>query len=165
MAKKEVALKALNQALKLEKEGGEFYLKAAEKTLSEEAQAMFRSLADDERMHAEMVQRQLNALQSGDAYVLLPDLQVPSIDLDQKLFPPDETKIREKIGSNPDVIAVLHTALDNEIQSYDLYREAAKITRDQAGRQMYQWLASAEMSHFNLLMTNYESIAGPTGWS
>jgi hypothetical protein len=73
-------LKALSQALKLEKQGRAFYLKAVDETLDPEGQAMFRSLADDERMHVEMVERQLHALEGDGAYVLLPDLKPrPSI--------------------------------------------------------------------------------------
>ena len=49
-------------------------------------------------------------------------------------------------------------ALENEIKSYDLYRNAADETDDAAGKQMYTWLASAERSHFNMLMSNYEAL-------
>jgi rubrerythrin len=158
------ALKALSQALKLERQGLKFYLQAAEETLDEKGQALFRSLADDERMHAEMVQRQIHNIESGGAYVLLPDLTVPDIDLHAKLFPPERAKLEAKIGSHPSDIDALHVALENEIKSYDLYRAAAQVTADAAGRQMYQWLASAEITHFNLLMANYEAIVSGGSW-
>jgi len=164
MATNTAAMKALSQALKLEQEGREFYLRAAEETLDEKGQALFRSLADDERMHAEMIQRQIHSVEGGGAYVLLPDLTVPAIDLDAKLFPPEQGKLEAKVGSNPGEIDALHVALDNEIKSYDLYRAAAKETADAAGKQMYQWLASAEITHFNLLMANYEALVSGSGW-
>ena len=34
-------------------------------------------LADDERLHADMIQRQLHAIEGDGVYVLLPNLQVP----------------------------------------------------------------------------------------
>lgn len=164
MTSKTVELDVLSQALKLEQQGREFYLKAAEETLDEKGKKMFLSLADDERLHLEIIQRQLHALEGEGKFVLLPNLSVPDIDLGVKLFPPERSKIQERVGVNPGEIDALHVALDNEIKSYDLYRAAAQRIQDQAGKAMYQWLASAEMTHFNLLMTNYEAIVRGSGW-
>ena len=96
MADKKKTLTALSQALKLEQEGREFYLKAADETLDGRGKAMFLSLADDERTHAEMIQRQLHAIEGDGLYVLLPDLSVPAIDLDARLFPPAQQDVEKK---------------------------------------------------------------------
>ncbi|MHB1294183.1 MAG: ferritin-like domain-containing protein [Anaerolineae bacterium] len=159
----QAALIVLSQALKLEQEGRAFYLQAADETLDEQGQRMFTSLAEDEARHADMVLRQLHALEGGGAYVLLPNLDVRPIDLDARLFPPARKDVEAKIGMNPSVLDALHVALENEIKSYDLYRNAAKGA-DGNGRQMYEWLASAEMTHFDLLMSNYESLVASAGW-
>jgi len=157
------SLTVLSQALKLEQEGRAFYLQAAEKTQDAKGKAMFLSLADDEAKHAEMIQRQLHALEGGGAYVLLPDLNVESIDTDSKLFAPEN--LEEKMGDKPSDIQALHVALENEVASYDLYHAAAQKIADPAGKQMYQWLAGAERTHFNLLMLNYESLVDRGGWA
>lgn len=156
------ALKALSQALKLEQDGRAFYLKAFEETVDEKGKAMFLSLADDERLHAEMVQRQLHALEGDGHYVLLPDLGAPAIDLNHQIFAPD--KLEAKAGVNPSEIDALHVALEAEIASYDLYRAAAQEAEDGPGKEMYTWLSKAELTHFNLLMENYESLAYGGGW-
>jgi len=164
MADNKKALEVLSQALKLEREGREFYLKAAEETLSEKGQAMFLSLAEDEKMHAEMILRQLHALEGGGSYVLLPALGVRAIDLEAKLFPPKRADVEKKVGLNPNELDALHVALENEMKSYDLYRAAAKATKDEAGKRLYEWLTNAEMTHFNLLMNNYEALVSLGGW-
>ena len=164
MTDRDKALTALSQALRLEQEGRSFYLQAAERTADAQGRAMFLSLADDERQHAEMVQRQLHAIEGDGAYVLLPDLSVPAIDLGAKLFPPERQALDTKIGKQAGDLQALFLALENEIKSYDLYVKAAKETTDAAGKQMYQWLASAERTHFNLLMSNYDSMADKGGW-
>jgi rubrerythrin len=158
------ALRVLSQALKLEQEGRAFYLRAIEETLDDRGKALFRSLADDERIHAETIQRQLQSLESETAFMAVPDLSVPDIDLNAKLFPPEQSKLEAKVGINPSEVDALQVALENEIRSYDLYRAAAQQTSDAAGKQMYQWLAGAEISHFNLLMANYEAIISGSGW-
>ncbi len=157
-------LTALSQALKLEKEGHAFYLQAAEETLDEKGKRTFLSLAADEERHTEMVQRQLHEIEGGGSYVLLPNLDAPDIDLNAKLFPPQRARVEARIGRNPNELEALHVALENEIRSYDLYRAAAKETDSEAGRQMYRWLAGAEMTHFNLLMSNYQSLVSLGGW-
>jgi len=139
-------------------------LKAAEETLDSKGKAMFLSLATDEERHAEMVQRQLREIEGGGTYVLMSGLDAPDIDLDAKLFPPERQQVEARIGRNPNELDALHVALENEIRSYDLYRAAAKETESEAGRRMYRWLAGAEMTHFDLLMSNYESLVAMGGW-
>ena len=157
-------LQALSQALKLEREGREFYLKAARETANQKGRAMFLSLADDERMHLETVERQLRAIEREGAYLELPNVDVPDIDLDLELFPPQRQEVKERIGVNPNALEALHVALDIEMRSHRLYRTAVKETKDEAGNRMYRWLAHAEMTHFNLLMSNYESLVSLGGW-
>lgn len=164
MERKNQALTALSQALKLEREGRAFYLQAAEQTQDPKGRALLISLADDERMHAEMIERQLHVMEGSGRYVLLPDLDAPAIDLNAPLFPQEREVVAAKVGSRSGELDALHVALENEVKSYDLYRHAAQETDDEAGRRMYTWLAGAEMTHFNLLMANYEAINTLGAW-
>jgi rubrerythrin len=157
------SLQVLSQALKLENDGLAFYLQAAAETIDPKGKTLFASLADDERKHQSMIRRQLAAIEGEGEYVLLPDLSVQPIDLTQPIFPPGKAALDERIGASPNEIEVLNIALDNEIRSYDLYRNEAQKTSG-AGKKMYQWLATAEMGHFNLLMTNWEAINSGGGW-
>ncbi len=163
MADNRNALRALSQALLLEESGLAFYLQAAERAGDDAAEALLRSLADDERLHLEMIQRQLHALEGGGGYVLLPDLTVAPIDLTRRIFAPARGTAT-RLGVDAGIMDILHVALDNEIRSYDLYRAAAQETADVGGRRMYQYLAGAELSHFNLLMANYESLSQRGAW-
>jgi rubrerythrin len=164
MAAQTQSLTALSQALRLEQEGRAFYLNAAKQAPDERCEKTLLALADDERLHAEMVQRQLHSLEGEGQYVLLPGVDVTPIDLGRSLFPPDAAAARSKLASNATVLDILHVALENEIASYDLYRHAAQGTEDEIGRQMYTWLASAELTHFNLLMANYEALSTGGTW-
>jgi rubrerythrin len=125
---------------------------------------MFLSLADDEVKHADMITRQLHALEGDGSYVLLPDANVEAVDAGAQLFPPERKQIESALGVDPSVIDALHLALEREVISRDLYAQAAQETQDAAGKQMYLWLVGAETTHFNLLMSNYEALTERGGW-
>jgi len=161
---KQKALQALKQALRLEREGRDFYLKAAERTLDEKGKAMFLSLADDERIHAETIGRQIESLEKEGVFMSLALAEIPRIDLDKPLFPPTREAAAERIGADPDEVQALHLGIENEIRTFDLYRNAARETDDPWGERMYTWLAAAERRHFELLMSNYESLISLGTW-
>ncbi|MEM4725162.1 MAG: hypothetical protein QXP01_09140, partial [Candidatus Hadarchaeum sp.] len=60
---------------------------------------------------------------------------------------------------------ILAMALEFETKSYDKYRREAEMTADAAAREMYEFLASQERLHFDLLMTKYESLVHYGGWA
>ncbi len=164
MSSEHPALQVLSQALQLEKDGRAFYLQAAERMHDERCQRTFRALADDERIHEEMILRQLHAVEGEGHYVLLPDLQVQRIDLEERLFPPSGPELNAKLQRTYDELSALQMALEIEIKSFDLYRQAAARESDEAARQMYLWLAAAEHTHFDMLMANYETLSSESAW-
>ena len=164
MTDTDTALRALSQALRLEQDGLAFYEQAATRAGDDDAEEMLRSLADDERQHLEMIQRQLHALERDGRYVLVPDLRVEPIDLRRSIFPPERQAVDDRLGVDAGLLDIFHVAMDKEMQSYDLYRSAAQQVPDPAGEHMYRYLARAELTHFNLLMANYEALTQRGGW-
>ena len=67
-------LTILTQAMRLEEQGREFYLRAAERSEDPETATMFRTLASDEMHHYNYLERQYNALAGGGAWVPIPEL-------------------------------------------------------------------------------------------
>ena len=67
---KDAALVALQKALELEQRGQTFYMEAAERTVNESGKEMYRSLAADEVLHAEVIQRQIDALTEGEGCIV-----------------------------------------------------------------------------------------------
>ncbi len=158
------AMEILTQALELERRGQRFYRQAVQETFNEKGRDMFASLADDEEKHAAMIERQMRAIQEQGQYEMLSDIKAPDIDLDERLFPPEGEARQAELGDEPSVLDALHFALDIEMRAHTLYADAAKATEDEGGRTLYMWLADAEMTHFNLLMANYESQVNMGGW-
>jgi len=158
------ALAILKQAMGIEQEGRQFYLKAAQTTQDEKGQEMFSTLADDEQKHYDLIKQQHSALTSEGRWMGSPELKPVEIDLSKPLFPKGrETPKKAATVKSSDWDALLF-GLDIETKSYDLYRRAALEVDDSLGKQMFEFLAGQEQSHFNVLMMRYDFLFGPVSW-
>jgi len=158
-------LKALEMAMQLERDGQDFYKKAAARTKSERGRAMFLSLADDEVLHLRILERQCNSLTENQCFVRLAEVGAVSADWDAPIFPKDAGLFEKAVrGDASDIDALLY-AIQAENKSFELYRKLAKETDDPTGQAMFRWLASVERGHFNQLMLNYESLLSSGSWA
>ncbi|MFO7696594.1 MAG: ferritin family protein [Anaerolineae bacterium] len=165
MAVSELAMNALSGALKLEQDGYGFYVKAAERVQDETVKQTMLSLAEDEKIHEAMIARQMQALREEGGFVVVPGVTATATDLSQRLFPPDPAAIKGKVGDLSGELEAIQMALEVESSSYDYYRQTSLVTEDVEGQAMYRWLASAELTHFNILMSNYEAINQRITWA
>lgn len=159
------AVRALEQALQLEQSGQRFYREAAERTIDEKGAKMFLSLVDDEVMHEQIIQRQLEALSKGEGWVLPEGIGGVEADLDTPLFPKGKIELEKAIRPDASDLDALLFALKIENDSFSLYVEQAKAAVDPNAKRMYGYLVDAERTHFNLLMLNYESLSSMGGWA
>ena len=161
---KDAALVALQKALELEQRGQTFYMEAAERTVNESGKEMYRSLAADEVLHAEVIQRQIDALTEGEGWQSPGVAPEGQVDLDSPLFPEGEGGLEKAAQPDASDRDALLFALKIESDTFHLYQEQAKAVTDRNAKQMYEYLAAAERTHFDLLMTNYESLSRYGGW-
>ncbi len=154
MQENTVALPALRQGIRLEQDGYKFYPEAAERTADPRGREMFRSLADDEKLHLRIVQDQYEGLSAGKGWVSFPQAMErrpepdfvelsravegeKTIDLDKPLFAPEREALEKPIGVEASDTDALLFALQIENERYELYRKAAIETADPAGKTMY----------------------------
>jgi rubrerythrin len=159
-----VALDILQSAMRIEQEGRRFYLKAARSTQDKKGQETFATLADDERKHYDLIRRQRTALTSEGRWVGSPDIKPVDIDLDKPLFPKGMDALKKTVATRSSDWDALLFGLDIEIKSYDLYRKAASQIDDPLGKQIFEFLAGQEQSHFDVLMMRYDGLFGPMAW-
>jgi rubrerythrin len=164
MARDDQVLTALGRALKLEQDGYAFYTQAAARVKDPTCQQTMLSLADDEKVHEAMIVRQLEAMSEDGDYVYLPNIEPTDAELAAAILPPDPEQVKVRVSEYASELEALQLGMEVEVRSYDLYRQAALETKSPPGRQMYEWLAAAEMTHFNLLMSNYEALNTPSSW-
>jgi rubrerythrin len=152
-------VEALQKALKLEQSGKKFYSEAAARTVDPKGKEMFHSLANDEVLHARMIQREIDALAAGEGWQVPEAAAGGQVDLDTPLFPQGKQDIAEAVRPDASDLDALLFALKIESDSFDLYVEQAKAATDPNAKKMYEYLVDAERTHFNLLMLNYESLS------
>jgi rubrerythrin len=159
------ALDALEEAKCLEQEGQDFYLRAADESRNEKAKETFQSLAHDEAMHLRLIQRQIDSLASTGKWVHLAETEGETCDLSESIYPQGREGLKKAVPSDTSETEALLLALDFENKGYDMYRLAAQGASDDLAREMYEFLATQERLHFDLLMSNYESIVALGGWA
>ena len=158
------ALAILERAMSIEQEGREFYLKAVETTHDEKGRETFAALADDEQKHYNLIKRQHDALTRDGRWIESLEVKPVKIDLEKPLFPGRREDLENAITSKSTDWDALLFGLDIEIKSYGLYQKSALETSDPLGKQVFEFLASEERGHFNMLMMRYDSLFGPVGW-
>jgi len=134
------AIEVLKMALLLERQGMAFYEQVAGQTRSPAVRELFRTLAEEEKKHAEML-----AERGGPAVAArgaVPDT------LAKLVLSGD---IRKQIGAASFEAAAISAAIDMENKAVALYSQRAGQAADPAERDLYQWLADWERGHQRFL--------------
>lgn len=147
----------LTQAMKLEIDGRDFYLKMADMLPDTAVQQIFKHLADDEVSHLHYIQRQAEALRAGKGWAAIPEMaQVEALETISLVFPPAK-EARKELSAHPTEEDALLFAMGAEDKSFQLYYNSAQIASDLEAKKLFSQLAQAEHTHFNILMQRYES--------
>ena len=154
------ALEILKQAIQIEQEGYEFYLKSAQTAQDEGGKDTFLTLANDEKNHLSLTKRQYDSLKENQAWIEPSQTKTESTNEGKPLFPQDGTVI----PVTADAADALLFGLDIATRSYELYSKAASKTSETRGRAMYEFLAMEEIRHFDILMMRYDQLSGAPGW-
>jgi rubrerythrin len=125
---------------------------------------MYLSLAEDEVLHAQVIQRQADALAKGEGWVVPEGIDEVDADLETPLFPVGQAEFEKAVQPDASDLDALLFALKLENDSFDLYRRQAQTVADPNAKRLYEYLVDAERTHFNLLMLNYESLNEQSTW-
>ena len=150
----------LNSALKLEKDGKEFYLEMAAHAPNEYARKTFESFAEDENNHMEWLKEMFDEEASfehadpqevGRIYGKL-----------QSIFSciPEEQK--NELASAPDDISQIDIAIEKEEESIQAYGSWAEEAEDDEVKKLFGTLVDFEKNHRTLL-NNVKTYLDKTG--
>ncbi|MCJ7667525.1 MAG: ferritin family protein [Anaerolineae bacterium] len=163
MDREDVALHALEKAIRIEKDGLQFYLQAAERTTDQRGKEIFLSLAHAEEEHLRLVEKQHDSLSKRRGWLAVVEA-IGEADWGMPLFPPGREALEKMVRADDSDLDALLLALGFENDSYELYRKGYAETEDPQGKAMYEYLAAMEREHFETLMHNYEHLSRTGSW-
>jgi len=134
-------------ALLRERQGQAFYEQVAAQTRSPAVRELFRTLAEEERKHAELL------VERGGRRAVEPG-PVPDT-LARLVLSRD---IRRQLGAASYEAAAISAAIDMESKAVALYAERAGKSSDPQERGLYQWLADWERGHQRFLARIHEEL-------
>ena len=158
-AELESALLALDVAIQTEKDGREFYKRAAENTTDGGGKVLFTSLADDELEHLGLLESQRQALakeghwQPGsDAEWREPPAQVEGAPVFSR------AALAENVNAYTSDLSALRMAFLIEKDAVAFYTKAAAKTEDPNGKEIYERLVEMEREHQRILEEEYNAL-------
>jgi len=143
-------------AIEFEHRGREYYTKFHELVADENAKALMKSLASDEKEHAEILSRELAALGGKP--------KAPSKEMLAKgmaeLFP---EKIKRNSIATKDAISAIKLGMRTEQRSIDFYSKNARNAGSKL-KGIFEKLEKMERAHLEMLEDNLKGLESGGSW-
>lgn len=158
------ALKAIETAIQIEKDGLAFYTEAARQTSDPNGKKMFQSLARDEAAHLKLFETVRESLPK-DGHWLSPE-QVAAISPGEFNHPPIFPTGEEiRSAKTPErELAVLQRGLQAEKDSIAFYSQQRDKADDPDAKAMYAYLIEQEEGHRTILQGEYDYLTRTGFW-
>lgn len=142
-------LDILKQAILLELRGKAFYENIAEKAENKAVQDVFDMLAKEEQKHIQALSEQFKAYRKEKKFILvgLHEQDSPSV-----AFEVLTKEIKEKISAAGFEAAAISAGIAMEERAIGLYTKSAQTASDSKAKALYEWLATWERDHLNMLL-------------
>jgi rubrerythrin len=143
------AIDILKTAIIMEKRGQAMYEEVVAKTNSEDVKKIFRTMADEENMHARFLGEQLKSLMENNSFV---KQDLKGVGTDESMINEILTeKIKTQINAAGFEAAAISAAIDMETKSIEVYKNRASISDNQNEKDLFNWLADWERGHYEVL--------------
>jgi rubrerythrin len=142
-------------AMKMEKDGENFYRDMALKTANSGLANILEMLADEEVKHYETIK----AIQIGNAALAETDVLARAKNVFERI-----RDFNEPINTEMDQIQVYRQAMDIEKQSEDFYLDRADQVKETRHKELFLRLAAEEKKHSFLLENLIDFISRPKSW-
>ena len=152
---------AIKTAIQMEKDGYDFYNKAAAQTSSDMGRDIFKSLAADELLHLEVFQKLFDEQVGKDEWNDLVNTSAKYTDI--PIFPKDLQKIE---GANPDTneIDALRIAMDSEQRAIEWYAKIRENITDDQVTEILDEIINQEKNHYMILEGEFNHINDTGYW-
>jgi len=162
MSEKSESKKALEEAIRFETDGREFFLKAAEKARTYIAKVIFQTIAQEELDHI----RRIKQIYENDA--VLEKQKIPNGFAEkrnlQNIFEEARGQMDKSFSVNLDEVEAIRMAVQLEFKGHEFYKHLAQEATVEFEKQFYQDLAQEEWVHFSTLRRMEEAVTNPTSF-
>ncbi|MFH1811348.1 MAG: ferritin family protein [Pseudomonadota bacterium] len=151
-----VVAELLFKAITAEHDGEHFYRMAADRTEDEQAQQVFRRLADEERGHQEFLRAQHKAVSQTGQIDSRIKLGIPS-DL-SSASPIFSEEFKGRIKDAHFEMSSLSIAIHLEKSAMAYYAECARTVEDPAVQRFFEELTQWETGHYRALLRQQDML-------
>lgn len=151
---------AIKIAIQMEKDGYEFYRRAAAQTSSKMGETIFQTLAKDELMHLDTFQKIFEDRVGKEEWNSLVDSSKKYANL--SVFPKD-LKTTEGASLDTNELDALHMAMNSEKEAIDFYSGILEKTQDDEVKKIITEIIQQEKNHYLLLQEEFDHL-GRTGY-
>ena len=155
-----MSVAVLRTALAIEEFGIKFYGDMSECVADAKGAALMRSLRDDEREHARILQKEMDRLLEGGAPADFEPLHEYLDILPEKVF----VKPEGSCLALKDEIEALQKGIDVETKSIEMYQDAMARAIDPATRATIEELTRWEFRHREILEENLRTLKLGGAW-
>jgi rubrerythrin len=151
----------LKTAIKVEENGRATFMRFADQTGDEHGKRIFQRLAQDELEHKDILEKQLKSLSEGGSWQ---GIHIPQSAVEKLLPRIRDKEQRTKGESGIGELDALHTALDLERTTAQFFRDKADSITNPEAKKLFVRLAEWEDAHFELIMSELDSIQNTGLW-
>jgi len=156
MLEREGMRKALEEAIRFEMDGREFFLKAAEKSKSYFAKLIFETIAEEELGHIKRV-KDIYDLSATSGIQTSSPLVSQRSNL-ENVFQQAKKKIDQNLMTNADELEAIRLGIQLEIKGHEFYKRLTEEATSEWEKSFYHQLAQEESHHFSILYQVEETM-------
>ena len=158
-------LKILEAAIKMEKDGRNFYLKSSRAAKNAAAKRLLVSLADEELKHIDRIKEIHEGLKEDRDWADFRKTISRTAKAKLRLvFRPLSSAEKKRLKADPSNLEALEISMKKEKASYDYYDRQSKDTGVRIAKVFYERLKKEEEHHYELLEEAYSLLSDPASW-
>jgi len=144
----QLPLEILKEALLLERRGHAFYAKVAGQAQSDAVQSFFKTMADEELRHMNILEKHFKAFTERQQFA---DVDAQDLGMTAMADKVLSEELKAQIAAAGFEAAAISAAMLMEEQAISLYADRAREASDPNEKALYRWLAEWEHGHLNFL--------------
>ncbi len=149
--------KAIEMAVKMEKDAIDFYKEALEKTDHPSGVKMFEHFIQVEIQHIRLLKKLVKEV-APDAKLIYPDEHIKT------LFSEQKSQMMERIKPTTDDLEAIKIALDFELKGYNFYKKYTEEAETESEKKLFKILTSQEKEHSIILKNAHEHMKKTGSW-